>query len=189
MTHVLCPCAPANSTQLYRSRPSLSRPVFLIYPLGSSKHIIPVPPSCTRPATFPSCILWVDTSVHVSSRWNICFRMFLFSLCLKFNWCLQYKRQSTSISSLISSAFKVFFYFFQSCYSIPGNFTHNPEDPLLFCAWCHSVNLQQSFLYCVHYTLVFVLCRYVTAVLLLGLFLEDLYYFPPFPDLAICLVF
>ena len=68
-------------------------------------------------------------------------------------------------------------------------FTHKPEDPLLFCVWCHSVNLQQFFLYCVDYTLVLVLCRYVTAVLLLGLFLEDLYYFPPFPDLAICLVF
>ena len=110
MTRVLCLCAPENSTQLHRPRPLLSRPVFLIYPVGSPKHIIPVPPSCTRPATFPLCILCADTAVHARSRWNICFRSFLFSLCFKFKRCSQYKRQSTSSSSLISSAFAIFLF-------------------------------------------------------------------------------
>ncbi len=47
-------------------------------------------------------------AIHANSRWNICFRSFLLSLCLKLMQCLQYMRQSMSRFSLMSSAFGIF---------------------------------------------------------------------------------
>jgi hypothetical protein len=46
--------------------------------------------------------------MHASLHWNICFRSFSFSLCLKLMQCLQYMRQLTSRSSLMSNAFAIF---------------------------------------------------------------------------------
>ncbi len=67
MTRVLCPCVPKNKIQHHHPRPSLSRPVFLMYVVASPKHIDPVPPSCALSAIFPSCILWAETAVHACS--------------------------------------------------------------------------------------------------------------------------
>ncbi len=81
---------------------------FFMYPVDSPKHIVPVPPSWTLPTTLASWMLCAETAVHASLRWNICFRSFLFSLCLKLMQCLQYMRQLTSRSSLMSNAFAIF---------------------------------------------------------------------------------
>ncbi len=107
MILVLCPSAPSKRIQHHRLSLSLSRPTFFTYLDASPKHILPVPPSCTLPACLSSWMLCAATAVHANSHWNICLRSFLLYLCRKFILCSQYRRQSMSSSSLMSSALAI----------------------------------------------------------------------------------
>jgi hypothetical protein len=108
MILVLCPFIPPMSIQLHLPRPALSRPTFFMYPVHSLKQIASVPPSCTHPVCLSLCPLCDEMAVQANSHWNICLRLFLLSLWQKLSLCLQYKTQSMSRSSLISSAFANF---------------------------------------------------------------------------------
>ncbi len=78
-----------------------------MYPMASPKHTVPVPPSCTRSACYPSCVLWAATVVHAISHWNICLKSVLFDLCCKLRRCLQFIKQSIPKSSLISNVLAI----------------------------------------------------------------------------------
>jgi hypothetical protein len=130
---VWCPLFPPRSIQHHLPRPFSSCPVFLMYPTKSLKQIVPVPPSCTLPVLLALCTLWALTAVHASSRWNICFRLFLLSLCWKLRRCLQYIRQLILRSSLMSNCNLV----------VSSNlvveavaiFPHDAEDTVLLRVW------------------------------------------------------